>query len=224
MKINYILFIIMKPFELIYSYIKNKIAGSALLLNHFIMSINMGLIVLSVCILAGCATMDSLPATPSEVYKFEEGRWPRQKHRACIFLKGETFEHIFKISKISLISNDYKILREDISKGVVIGRHRFSWSSDGHVMAGIYVTRIKQEIQLNILSAGIADPSVIPLIRHDWSGKVLNTILSASSSDTEACSRSIKKSLELDYPQTEAFSQVRHKVISNHPMYKILKI
>ena len=189
MKINYILFIIMKPFGLIYSHIKNNIAGSARLLNRFIASINVCLMALVVCLLAGCATMDSLPATPSEVYNFEEGRWPRQKHRACIFLKGETFEHIFKISKISLISNDYEILREDISKGVLIGRHRFSWSYDWYVLAGIYVTQIKQEIQMNILTVGVADPTAIPLFNFDSTKKVLNTILSASSSDTEACSR-----------------------------------
>lgn len=149
---------------------------------------NLILITLAVCSLFGCATTKSLPSHSAEVDSFKKAEWPQTKRSACAVLNGKTPEQIFKMAKSSLTSNKFQILKDDVSKGVLVGNHRMTWTY-WNAMVGVYTTKVPQGVQVDVLAVSDGDPRPIRLSRFDWHEKILSSIVSQSSFGTEACSK-----------------------------------
>ena len=111
-----------------------------------------------------------------------------KKRAKCVVLKGETVEQVFKIARTSLASNEFKILSEDLSQGILIGNHGMTWTY-WNAVVGVYMTKIAEGVQVDVLAVSDADPRPIRLNKFDWNEKILKSIVSQSSSDSQACSK-----------------------------------
>jgi len=127
--------------------------------------------------LAGCATTQSLPQSPADVKldpgRFEQGYWPR--YTANTTFRNQSVPVVFEAAKAALVSNRFTIVREELSKGVVMGEHGatlFYWN----VMAGIYLTQVDADVEIKVVTVGSKDVGFVELAPSDWPAKILSAI------------------------------------------------
>jgi hypothetical protein len=128
-------------------------------------------------LLASCATTSSLPQSPAEVKldagRFEQGYWPR--YSASAAFPNERLETVFEAAKAALLSNGFAVVREDATRGVVMGEHGatlFYWN----VMAGIYLTQVEDAVLVKVVTVGSKDIGFIELVPSEWPAKILGTL------------------------------------------------
>jgi hypothetical protein len=129
------------------------------------------------CALIDCATTASLPESPSEVVlnpsRSEQGYWPR--YTASATIESATVAELCALAKTALTSNKFTVVREDLVRGVVMGKHGAT-AMYWNVMAGIYFTQNGGNVPVQVVTVGSKDVGFVDLAPSDLPTKLLDLL------------------------------------------------
>lgn len=115
------------------------------------------LILLS-CLLANCASLDSLPQSAAAV-QFERGEIGRtgwSEYQDIMFVKGISLETAFMAAKEGLATSGFTIKRGSFDRGFAIGEHGMT-AVDWNIVAGVYFQARENGVIFKIIAEGSKD-------------------------------------------------------------------
>ncbi|CAB0151827.1 hypothetical protein PSI9734_02187 [Pseudidiomarina piscicola] len=134
------------------------------------------LLVISLVMLNGCATIGMMPTDASEVdFDAVEGKtgWSEYQHAETFY--GYSPEQVYEAAKVGLGNAGFSLRKVDKIKGVVIGEHGMT-AHDWNVLAGVYFRSLNgKDTQVRVLVEGSKDIGFSGDVTSDgWSGKILS--------------------------------------------------
>ncbi len=112
---------------------------------------------MSFLLLAGCATMSSLPKTANDVnFDSKEGKTGWSKYEETFFFRGVDKRTTYLAAKSGLSDAEFTVTQADFEKGYAKGKHGMT-AYDWNIVAGVYVKEIEGGTQVKIVVEGSKD-------------------------------------------------------------------
>ncbi len=114
------------------------------------------LLILLVCITAGCASVDEVPYSIAEVdfSQHEDGMTGWSTYQEDITFTDIDKKLVYMAAKAALAHRNYAIQKADLREGVVVGKHLPDFWH-GESVAGIYFYQSAADVHLRIIINGL---------------------------------------------------------------------
>lgn len=131
----------------------------------------------SVLLLAGgCVSTNILPQSAEEA-NFDsgtEGKTGWSKYEEMARFEGVTREEVFNAAKSGLGHAGFALVRADIDKGLVMGKHGMT-AHDWNVVAGVYFRERETAFDVKVIAEGSKDIGFSgDATSGAWTGRILN--------------------------------------------------
>lgn len=122
----------------------------------------------------GCASVNMLPKSASEVnFHAPEGKTGWSKYEHIEYFRGYDSGQIYQAAKVGLGDAGFSLRSADMSKGFVIGEHGMTMH-DWNVIAGVYFREEGDATLVKVIVEGSKDIGFSGDVTSDgWTGKIL---------------------------------------------------
>ena len=130
-------------------------------------------VLVAALVLTGCASLNSLPRTASDVtFDGERGKTGWAEHRNNGVFQGYDADQVFEAAKVGLEQSGFAVKRADRARGMVLGEHGITLV-DWNIVAGVYFQEVGADTRVHVVSEGSKDVGIAgDATAADWPGQI----------------------------------------------------